>query len=111
MVENHTGAIANPGDGRFLVLSDMHFGTPESSINDARYNEALVAHIVARGPWKEIIFTGDLLDVNLSTLTRAIEGGTWPGLGVPLLGFRGFLEALDRKMRASERRIRDLARR
>lgn len=82
-----------PLEKRYLVLSDMHFGTPESSINRAEYRRSLVEYIVSRAPWEEIIFTGDLLDVNLSTLTRAIEGhesdeGT-------SCGFRHFLEELD----------------
>lgn len=85
-----------PTDARYLVLSDMHFGTPESSVNEPRTLDALVGHMVARAPWEEIVLTGDLLDVNLSTLTRAIEGG--PNA---LFGFRDFVERLDAKMKES----------
>lgn len=78
---------------RYLVLSDMHFGTPESSMNRVEYRSALVEYIVSRAPWEEVIFTGDLLDVNLSTLTTAIEGNE-PGGAI--CGFRQFLDELDK---------------
>jgi predicted phosphodiesterase len=96
---------------RYLVLSDMHFGTIESSINDPRYRGALIDYIVAKAPWREIVFTGDLLDVNLSTLTRAIEGGIWPGLPAPLFGFRQFIQTLDSRMGqlTPEKNLKDLA--
>jgi integrative and conjugative element protein (TIGR02256 family) len=97
-------------NNRYLVLSDMHFGTPESSVNDSRFCEALIDYMVSRAPWEEIVFNGDLLDVNLSTLTRAIEGGTWPDLNVPLFGFRQFVKELDTRMRsqASGKGLKDL---
>jgi predicted phosphodiesterase len=79
---------------RLVVLSDMHFGTPQSSINDAALRRALVAHLAAQAPWREVVLTGDLLDANLSTLTSALEGR-----GDRLCGFRGFLEELDLAMR------------
>ncbi|HBO69120.1 MAG TPA: hypothetical protein DD658_02835 [Deltaproteobacteria bacterium] len=96
---------------RYLVLSDVHFGTPESSINDARFHGALTYYMASRAPWEEIVFAGDLLDVNLSTLTRAIEGGTWEGLSSPLFGFRQFLQELDTQMRrqSPEKGLKDLA--
>jgi UDP-2,3-diacylglucosamine pyrophosphatase LpxH len=104
--------MADTAGASYLVLSDMHFGTIESSINELRYRDPLIRHIVANAPWQEIIFTGDLLDVNLSTLTRAIEGGTWPGLPAPLFGFREFIYTLDARMRESTppRTLRDVTR-
>ncbi len=104
--------MAAPANARYLVLSDMHFGTPESSINEPRYHEALAAHMASRAPYEEIVLTGDLLDVNLSTLTRAIEGGPWPDLEAPLFGFRRFLETLDAGMKRSGpgKGLADLAR-
>ncbi len=84
---------------RILVLSDAHFGTPESSINTPVYALALVEHIAGGAPWDEIVLTGDLLDVNLSTFTRSIEGGKYPDLPTPLFGFRQFLDALDKSIR------------
>ncbi|GEJ56535.1 metallophosphoesterase [Anaeromyxobacter diazotrophicus] len=96
---------------RYLVLSDVHFGTPESSINDPRTSQALARHLATRAPYEEIVLTGDLLDVNLSTLTQALEGGAWRDLRAPLLGFRDFLAMLDRAMRelGSPRGLADLA--
>lgn len=85
------------GEKRYLVLSDMHFGTLESSVNRNEYRQALVAYIVSRAPWEEIIFTGDLLDVNLSTLTRAIEG--YESEKTSSCGFRQFLQELDEASR------------
>lgn len=79
---------------RYLVLSDAHFGTPESSINDPRAAEALTNYVVSRAPWEEVVLTGDLLDVNLSTFTRSIEGGKYPDLARPLFGFRQFVRGL-----------------
>lgn len=97
---------------RFLVMSDMHFGTPESSINDPALRRALLAHLVAQAPWREIILTGDLLDANLSTLTRAIEGRV-AGRGPAICGFRGFLQELDEAMRraGAGQGLREVARR
>lgn len=103
--------VVAPVDARYLVLSDMHFGTPESSVNERRYLEALVARMVSRAPWEEIVLTGDLLDVNLSTLTRSLEGGTWPGLEAPLFGFRDFVALLDARMKLAGKGLADLARR
>ena len=84
---------------RILVLSDAHFGTPESSINSPDYASALVEHIAGGAPWDEVVLTGDLLDMNLATLTRSIEGGKYPDLPAPLYGFRQFLDALDKSIR------------
>jgi UDP-2,3-diacylglucosamine pyrophosphatase LpxH len=98
-----------PSEARYLVLSDMHFGTPESSVNDPRYLGALVDRMVSRAPWEEIVLTGDLLDVNLSTLTRALEGGPHPGLKAPLFGFRHFVETLDSRMKEAGKGLADLA--
>jgi integrative and conjugative element protein (TIGR02256 family) len=102
--------IVNQANKRYLVLSDMHFGTPESSVNDTRFREPLIDYIVSCAPWEEIVFNGDLLDVNLSTLTRAIEGGTWPDLEVSLVGFRQFVIELDTRMRrqAPDKGLKDL---
>lgn len=106
----HTGPVDQVGGSgrfrggrqRYLVISDAHFGTPESSINDPRLAKSLVAYIAAQGPWEEIVFTGDLLDVNLATFTRSIEGGKYPDISVELLGFREFLRALDAELRRTK---------
>jgi UDP-2,3-diacylglucosamine pyrophosphatase LpxH len=98
---------------RYLVLSDAHFGTPESSVNTAAYAAALVEHTAEGAPWEEIVLAGDLLDVNLSTLTRSIEGGACRDVSTRLFGFRHFLEALHAAMRARDpaKGLADLARR
>ncbi len=75
---------------KYLVLSDVHFGTKESSINRKAVSDGVTEYLLSHGPYKEIIFTGDLLDVNLSTFTKSIEGGRG------LFGFRSFLEGLDK---------------
>lgn len=80
----------------YLVLSDMHFGTPESSINQQALRSALVRHLVEGAPWKEIIFTGDLLDANLATFRQAIEGD-----GDVRFGFRAFVREVDAALAAS----------
>lgn len=85
---------------RYLVLSDMHFGTPESSVNDPRLLGALVEYVVSRAPWEEIVLTGDLLDVNLSTLTRSLEGDGPPAQ--PLVGFRDFVAMLAGKVNLAD---------
>ncbi len=98
---------------RYLVLSDMHFGTPESSINNPQFHTTLIEYMASHAPWEEIIFTGDLLDINLSTFTRAIEGGSFPDLNEPLFGFRKFIQALDEQIRRQDmgKSLKDLAKR
>jgi len=91
--------MADEAKARYLVLSDMHFGTSESSINNDGFNYSLIQYMISRAPWKEIIFIGDLLDVNLSTLTGAIEGSPGVGQGKPLRGFRKFIGDLDTRMK------------
>lgn len=94
-----------------MVLSDMHFGTPESSINNPRFTVPLIEYMVSLAPWDEIIFTGDLLDINLSTFTRAIEGGYFSDLSGPLFGFREFIQALDEQTKQLDpaKGLKDLA--
>lgn len=73
---------------KYLVLSDMHFGTRESSVNNPDYLNPLIDHIASNAPWKEIVLTGDLIDLNLATFTLSIEGDEG------LTGFRKFLSLL-----------------
>lgn len=76
--------------GSYLVLTDMHFGTSETQINKEEFRLLLTNHIASFAPWEEIVLAGDLLDANLSTLERAIEGDS----DSKLCGFRKFLEGL-----------------
>src|SRR5689334_20484734 len=80
----------------------MHFGATQSSINSDELRRALVAHIAEAAPWTEIVFTGDLLDANLSTFLRAIEGHAGNG-AAEVVGFRRFIEELDATMHATGR--------
>ncbi|OPY84745.1 MAG: Calcineurin-like phosphoesterase superfamily domain protein [Smithella sp. PtaU1.Bin162] len=85
----------NSKSERYLVLSDMHFGTEEVSLNDPGVVDELCRYISVNKPWKAIIFSGDLLDLNLATLTTALEGSN--STGKRLLGFREFIKhVLDR---------------
>lgn len=77
---------------RYLVLSDMHFGTEEVSLNDPKVVRSLCQYISKHKPWKAIIFSGDLLDLNLSTVTRSIEGSK--SAGKIILGFREFVKSV-----------------
>lgn len=81
---------------RFLVLTDMHFGTSDTNINKNGCRAALVDYIVREGPWDEIVLAGDILDANLSSLRNAIEGSD-PGDPTVIVGFRQFLEEIHRK--------------
>jgi len=74
--------------GKYLVLSDLHFGTTETSLNNKKIVEALVKYMSENSPWNEVIFSGDLLDLNLSTFTRSIEGNKQKNV----FGFRDFLK-------------------
>ena len=55
--------------GKYIVLSDMHFGMEDTSVNDLGVVESLAGFLRKGGPIKAIIFSGDLLDLNLSTFT------------------------------------------
>ena len=78
--------------GLHLVLSDVHFGTEETSANKPLIMKSLIEYMKAKSPWKSVIFAGDLLDLNFSTFTISIEG---KGKGrSKILGLRQFLDAL-----------------
>jgi len=74
---------------RYLVLSDMHFGEKDSSAGKRPLLEALAAYLKGLGP-TTVVFSGDTLDLNLSTFTRSIEGEG------EQVGFREFLALLAR---------------
>ncbi|OGP66107.1 MAG: hypothetical protein A2169_15895 [Deltaproteobacteria bacterium RBG_13_47_9] len=77
---------------KYLILSDLHFGVEETSLNRSLIIESLANYIAAKGPWKSVIFSGDALDLNLSTFTISIEGKAEGGRMV--IGFREFLKRL-----------------
>ncbi len=77
---------------KHLVLSDLHFGTPQTSLNDQRVVSGLGEYMIKNGPWESIIFSGDLLDLNLSIFKFAIEGCK---TGIPKIrGLRDFITGL-----------------
>jgi len=88
---------------KHLVLSDLHFGTPQTSLNDQRVVSGLGEYMIKNGPWDSIIFSGDLLDLNLSIFKFAIEGCK---TGIPrICGFRDFITGLYKQTLSSGQRI------
>lgn len=73
---------------RIIVLSDMHFGMAESSVNNPEVIKGMQEFMLSQERVDEVIFSGDLLDLNLSTFTKSIEGTE------ELFGFRQFLVEL-----------------
>ena len=59
-----------------VILSDLHFGVPECSLNLEPVSAALRDFLRRHTNIEEVIFAGDILDVNISSFTRAIEGNT-----------------------------------
>lgn len=77
-----------------VIFSDLHFGDRACSLSNKSVTEGLRAFLWGLPAVKELILAGDILDANISSLTRAIEGkqnsGTWPAQ----LGFRQWLRHL-----------------
>ena len=78
---------------RHLVLSDLHLGIKDASLNTPLIALALINYIYENGPWKTVIFNGDLLDLTMSSFQLAIEGGH--SKHGDILGFRQFLNDLE----------------
>ncbi|MGD0921756.1 MAG: metallophosphoesterase [Terriglobia bacterium] len=77
-----------------VIFSDLHFGDPSCSLSNQKVALGLRSFLWGLGQVKELILAGDLLDANISSLTRAIEGkkgsGSWPRQ----IGFRYWLSHL-----------------
>lgn len=77
-----------------VIFSDLHFGDPLCSLRRKVVTQGLRSFLQGLGRIDEIILAGDILDANISSLTRAIEGlkgtGAWP----KQLGFRAWLSYL-----------------
>lgn len=73
-----------------VILSDLHFGTKECSLNLKPVSAALRDFLRSFSNIEEVVFAGDILDVNISSFTRAIEGDRDLGQ----LGFREWLAFL-----------------
>ncbi len=65
-----------------VIFSDLHFGDPTCSLSRQAVALGLRSFLSGLGPVEDLILAGDILDANISTLTRAIEGrkdsGSWP---------------------------------
>jgi UDP-2,3-diacylglucosamine pyrophosphatase LpxH len=77
-----------------VIFSDLHFGDKMCSLSSKSVALGLRSFLWGLGPLKELILAGDILDANISSLTRAIEGrkssGSWPRQ----MGFRQWLSHL-----------------
>lgn len=77
-----------------VIFSDLHFGDPLCSLSSQSVATGLRSFLWGLGPVNELILAGDILDANISSLTRAIEGrknsGAWP----KQVGFRHWLAYL-----------------
>ena len=71
-----------------IVLSDLHFGDPSSSLRHPRVHAGLLDFLQHQGRIDKIVLAGDILDANINSLTRAIEG--FDGN----LGFRAWLRSV-----------------
>lgn len=74
-----------------VIFSDLHFGDPLCSLRRKPVSQGLRDFLRGLGRIDELILAGDILDANISSLTRAIEGrkgsGGWPRQ----IGFRKWL--------------------
>ena len=77
-----------------IVCSDMHFGDRDCSLYSEKISRSLWRFWAELGKIDELILAGDILDANLSTLTRAIEGkksrAAWPRQ----IGLKGWLDQM-----------------
>ena len=74
---------------RYLILSDFHLGIKDATLNNPSVTNALINYIYEYGPWKSVIFNGDLLDLNMSSFQLSVEGGALKNTRI--LGLRQFL--------------------
>jgi UDP-2,3-diacylglucosamine pyrophosphatase LpxH len=64
-----------------VILSDLHFGDPACTLSRRGVCRGLRDFLRGLGPVRELVLAGDILDANVSSLTRAIEGSSgaaWP---------------------------------
>ncbi len=74
---------------RIVVMSDMHFGVPETSLNDQAVRRKIIGAIEGLQPIDRIVLLGDIFDLNLARLGDAIDGrSTRAGT---VVGLRQFL--------------------
>jgi UDP-2,3-diacylglucosamine pyrophosphatase LpxH len=77
-----------------LIFSDLHFGDPLCSFRREAVTTGLRHFLRGLGQVNELILAGDILDANISSLTRAIEGVKGTGIWPKQMGFRAWLAFL-----------------
>lgn len=73
---------------RTIIFSDLHFGDPDCSLSNPRVEAGVRSFLSDLGTVDELILAGDILDANISSLTRAIEGQRSSGGMGEQIGFR-----------------------
>ena len=77
-----------------LILSDLHFGDPLCSLRREFVTTGLRQFLQGLKDVDELILAGDILDVNIASLTQAIEGVKGPESWPKQIGFRAWLAFL-----------------
>ena len=77
-----------------IIFSDLHFGDPSCALSSQAVASGLRSFLLDLRQVDELILAGDILDANISTLTRAIEGRTNSGSWPEQVGFRQWLSYL-----------------
>jgi UDP-2,3-diacylglucosamine pyrophosphatase LpxH len=71
-----------------VSFSDLHFGDPDCSLKNPQVETGICSFLSDLGEVDEFILVGDILDANISSLTRAIEGKRSTGGSPGQIGFR-----------------------
>lgn len=82
-----------------VILSDLHLGDPQSTLNLSPVRQGLRHWLCDLGDVQELILAGDILEGNFGSLDTAIEGSA------DVMGFRGWLADLLADGRFRPRRI------
>lgn len=77
-----------------VIFSDLHFGDPLCSLRRKLVTQGLRSFLQGLGRIDEVILAGDILDANISSLTKAIEGLKGTGVWPKQIGFRTWLSYL-----------------
>lgn len=77
-----------------VIFSDLHFGDPLCSLRRKLVTQGLRSFLQGLGRIDELILAGDILDANISSLTKAIEGLKGTGSWSKQIGFRTWLSYL-----------------
>lgn len=77
-----------------VVFSDLHFGDPRSTLHRPETLEKLLHALRPHAPVRRLILLGDILDLQMSNWSWAVEGVPVGRAGRRLPGFRRFLNRL-----------------